>query len=153
MRKLSAISAVIVMSLLLFACDNEKKQELLSELAATNGNIVAMDNAHNAENSLDVNGTYYRFIPTEGDKGMGYEVILTNNSYMLSTFYLNEDNNTRAALFEDSGDISWDETGSIITLNGAQTGANRYLVGENSLIPVGEDINEEDVAKYTLIKQ
>lgn len=85
----------------------------------------------NSASSVDWNGTYKGTVPCASCEGI--ETILTLNrdqTYKLTTHYFGLND---ALEQEDTGFFSWDETGSIITLERVSNGPTQYKVGENRI--------------------
>lgn len=112
---------------------------------------VASDNAHNANNALDWNGTYSGVLPCADCQGIETTIILNHDgSYQISQNYLGKED----GYFESQGQLSWDDAGSTITLEN-EGGANQYFVGENVLFKLdmnGEKAQGELAEHYQLKK-
>jgi uncharacterized lipoprotein NlpE involved in copper resistance len=83
-----------------------------------------------SQNALDWPGTYAGTLPCGGEcKGIKTEIILNNDAaYSLSSQFLGQE--TKPRIFK--GKFSWDETGSIITLD-AEGDHLKFKVQEGSL--------------------
>ena len=107
---------------------NEIKDVVEEEVTQEEPILYTSDNS---ATSLDWNGTYRGTVPCASCEGI--ETTLTLNSdqtYKLTTNYLGLND---ALEQEDTGVFTWDETGSIITLERVSNGPNQYKVGENRI--------------------
>lgn len=114
---------------LAFATSCSKSEEKAQEEASTAENTRYTGD--NSATSLDWNGTYKGTVPCASCEGI--ETTLTLNvdlTYKLSTHYFGRND---ALEEDDMGTFSWDETGSIITLEKVSNGPTQYKVGENRL--------------------
>lgn len=108
----------------------------------------------NSATSVDWNGTYKGTVPCDNCEGV--EINLTLNSdltYKLVTNYLGRND---ALEQENTGSFTWDETGSIITLEKVAQGTTHYKVGENRIwqLDTNGKMNEGDLADhYVLTKR
>lgn len=105
---------------------------------------------HNAQNSLDYEGTYKGLLPTASGSGMEVTIVLTEKSFTKTIVYVGKSDKA----FEEKGTYKWDESGSIITLDGADV-PNQYFVGENTLTQLdieGKRIEGKLAASYILKK-
>src|SRR5690606_3638840 len=108
----------------------------------------------NSATSLDWNGTYKGTVPCASCEGI--ETILTLNidlTYKLSTHYFGRND---ALEEDDMGSFTWDDTGSIITLEHVSNGPSQYKVGENRLWQLdmkGNRITGDLADHYILTKQ
>lgn len=110
-----------------------------------------VDKEHNAQNSLDVDGTYAGIIPSASGEGIDVVIALSGDTYTKKITYIGKKNSTT----ETKGNFSWDESGSIITLKGEDV-PNQYFVGENVLIQLdieGKRITGELADNYKLTKE
>lgn len=113
---------------------------------------AAADPAHNSRNSVDYEGTYIGTLPCADCEGIRIEITLATETFVMRTEYLGVDN---PQPFETGGRYEWDDTGSIITLEGVAP-PNRYIVGENILIQLdmnGKRVTGEFADRYILRKQ
>ncbi|UNY98170.1 copper resistance protein NlpE [Zhouia spongiae] len=108
---------------------------------------------HNAQNSLDWEGAYTGILPCADCEGIQIKLIISSdNSYSLEQEYLGKEADT----FKDHGTFSWDDNGTIITLNNIKDRASKYFVGENKLIQLdlqGNKITGELSDRYILTKE
>ncbi len=95
----------------------------------------------NSRTSLDWNGVYRGILPCADCEGIETEIkINADLSYRMSSKYLGKNEEA----FKENGTFTWDEAGSKITLENADSTAvtNRYLVGENMLFMLDADGNK-----------
>lgn len=117
-----------------FNCKKEAK------LAETNSAKVIIDTAstvalvkreHNAQNSLDWQGTYKGITPCADCEGIDTEIILNKElTFTTKTRYLGKGDKT---VFEEKGTFTWDKTGTIIALKVKNGTPYLYKLGENTL--------------------
>ncbi len=130
---------------------SEEKKEVDTENKVEETEMYSGDNS---ENSLDWNGTYKGTVPCASCEGI--EVALTLNkdkTYKLVTNYLGRND---ALEQENTGSFTWDETGSIITLEKVAQGPNQYKVGENRIWQLdmeGKVVTGELAEHYILTKR
>jgi|SRR5690606_3222909 len=131
----------------LFSC--EKKQEEI----ITQPETEAVPDMHNAQNSLDILGTYKGTLPCADCEGIETEITLNEDeTYTKKTKYLGKDEK----VFEELGDYSWKEDGNTLILEGIDTEPMEYMVRENSLMQMdmqGNKITGDLSEKYILEKQ
>ena len=110
------------------------------------------DTAHNAQGSLDWAGDYQGTLPCADCEGIKTQLTLNANStYNLTETYLGKGDDHP---FKSSGQFSFDNTGSVITLD--QNGDQRkYFVAENQLYALdqaGQKIEGNLAQHYILNK-
>lgn len=134
------------------SCSNsESVSEEEKEVTSTEQTMYAGDNS---ATSLDWNGTYKGTLPCASCEGI--ETILTLNvdrTYKLTTHYFGRND---ALEEEDTGTFTWDETGSVITLEKVSNGPTQYKVGENRIWQLdmeGNMITGDLADHYILTKQ
>lgn len=134
------------------SCSNsESVSEEEKEVTSTEQTMYADDNS---ATSLDWNGTYKGTLPCASCEGI--ETILTLNvdrTYKLTTHYFGRND---ALEEEDTGTFTWDETGSVITLEKVSNGSTQYKVGENRIWQLdmeGNMITGDLADHYILTKQ
>jgi uncharacterized lipoprotein NlpE involved in copper resistance len=132
--------AFIAISFCLFSCNfGEKKNHSISMMA------------DNSKVSVDWEGTYSGIIPCADCEGIFIVVTLNNTStYEMTLNYLGKD-------FEVTleGNFSWNDQGSIITLDIEGEGMKMFKVGENRIIMLdihGNEITGELAGNYILEK-
>ena len=119
------ISLFVCISLFLFNCKNEIKTD---STTITQDKVV---NSHDSKNSLDWQGTYKGIMPCADCEGIETEITLNKDiTFILRTKYLGKGD---SKIFEEKGKFSWDESGTIITLENLKDRPNKYKVGENTL--------------------
>lgn len=111
------------------------------------------DTDHNSMNSVDWDGIYRGVLPCADCEGIKTTIYLNKDlSYKNITQYLGKPDSA----YEASGKFTWNEKGNTITLlNGDQTKAKKYLVGEGTLTQLdlqGNRITGEQATKYILSK-
>ncbi|GAA5646071.1 copper resistance protein NlpE [Vibrio proteolyticus] len=113
---------------------------------------VMVDSAHNAQNSLDWNGTYSGILPCADCEGLETNLTLnTDGSYSLDQTYLGKGEEK----YHSEGSFSWDNSGSVITLSD-EAEPNQYFVAENELMKLdsnGQHITGELADQYNLTKK
>ena len=120
--KSNFIHASAILLLLLFSCNNTKKNT--SE--TTDSDIEVMGD--NSMNSLDWSGTYEGILPCADCEGIKTIMKINNdNTYFVKEIYLGK--NTTA--FESKGYFRWDDKGQSISFS--DTNRHDYFVGENTL--------------------
>ncbi|WPR74532.1 copper resistance protein NlpE [Algoriphagus sp. NG3] len=125
------LSLLCLFSALLFITSCTSSEEKKEEDTVNNVEEITMYSGDNSATSLDWNGTYKGTVPCASCEGI--EVALTLNkdkTYKLVTNYLGRND---ALEQESTGSFTWDETGSIITLEKVAQGPNQYKVGENRI--------------------
>ncbi len=149
-----SIIALSLASIFLVACskaDNKNNQEQTPTAASE---VVAVDSAHTAENSLDWNGTYKGVLPCADCEGIETELELNaDKTYELKETYLGKGD---GKAFESKGSFQFDANNtSIIELD--KTGDNRkYFVAEGYLKALdmeGNEITGDLADKYELKKE
>ena len=111
-----------------------------------------IDTIRTSRNSVNWDGIYKGLIPCADCEGINVQIILqTDETYKISYQYIGKED----TLFSFSGKFTWDDNGSIITLD-CNGFAPHYLVGSNRLIQLDMDkkrITGEHASMYDLIKQ
>ncbi|KGO81121.1 hypothetical protein Q763_08535 [Flavobacterium beibuense F44-8] len=153
------ISALAILALLAFtSCKNGEKSsdeqtqtETVTDTTGTENPSTSVPTGDNSENSLDWTGVYSGTVPCADCPGIEIELqINDNNTYSLSEHYLEKQETANM----NTGSFTWDDTGSIITLDENGMG-RKFKVQENSikvLAPDGTAIEGEQKEKYTLKK-
>ena len=124
---------------------------LLFGCGGTGGNVVA-DVAHNSRNALDWPGTYGGTLPCADCEGIRTTVTLrADGSFERERIYLGKS----AAPMHDSGQFSWNEAGSVVTLNAGDGVIQMYQVGENQLFYLDQAGNRisGDLADQYILRQ
>ncbi|OOF21034.1 copper resistance protein NlpE [Salinivibrio sp. IB872] len=115
--------------------------------------VNEMVDHHNAKLSLDWNGTYQGVVPCADCEGIDTTLTLNqDNTYILSKTYLGK----QGEAFKESGTFKWDETGSVVILEGLTDSPNHFFVAENQVIMQdmnGETIEGDLAEMYHLKKQ
>jgi uncharacterized lipoprotein NlpE involved in copper resistance len=147
------IKILISACLCLISCKKEVKVlDIKTDSISRVVDTVFVD-SHNSRNSLDVEGSYKGTIPCADCDGIETEIILNKGAvFIIKTKYLGKSDKT---IFVEKGIYSWNEAGSIITLNGLKGKPTQYKVGENILFQLDMEGNIIDGAladKYVLKK-
>jgi uncharacterized lipoprotein NlpE involved in copper resistance len=111
----------------------------------------AVDAAHNSRNSLNWQGVYAGVIPAADGPGISVQITLNDDeTYTIRYQYIDR----AGSGFTDSGAFTWDDEGSVITLD-TRDFPPYYQVGENRLIQLdmsGEPIRGGLADNYVLKK-
>lgn len=111
--------------------------------------------AHNSRNSLDWEGTYTGVLKCEDCPGIETIINLNKNfSYILEQRKI-ETLDEEGTEFQNSGRITWNENGSVITVEGMD-GELQLKVEELYLVPVddnGHELKAEPGNNFKLLKQ
>lgn len=140
-------------SLLLISCNSKPKDQndstVKEEVTETVTTVV--DDKHNAMNSLDYQGTYSGTIPAADCPGIKVVITLNpDNTYIKTSEFLE----TKEKPTKEEGKYTWNESGNIVTLQGAEA-PNQCFVGENtlSLLDIeGNKMTGPNAESYILIK-
>ncbi|MEH6306947.1 copper resistance protein NlpE [Olivibacter sp. CPCC 100613] len=143
---------------LVWSCNNGTKSSADGNVTDTTEEYVPIDatsddpDMHNAQNSLDIIGTYKGVLPCADCEGIRTELTLkTDSTYTLKNNYLGKGDGKE---FEEEGRYVWLD-GSTIELKGTEEESYKYFVGENTLTQLdmsGEKITGELADKYILRK-
>lgn len=109
----------------------------------------------NSQNALDWAGTYFATLPCASCEGIETWVTLNEDgTFIFKTHHMGL-NDDREEIF--TGKFIWDETGSMVTLQGLIGGApGKYKVGENQIWHLdqnGKRIEGNLAERYILRKQ
>lgn len=123
-----------IASILLWSCNNDNKSQKNTDASlidtATVKDTATVVDAHNAQTSLDWNGTYKGITPCADCKGIETEVTLNKDmTFIVKTTYKGKSDK----VFEEKGSFKWDATGSKISLEGLKDRPSQFFVGENTL--------------------
>lgn len=144
------ILALAVLTLTFTSCKKEIKSETVATAAAADSTSTVPD-MHTSENALDWNGTYEGVIPCADCPGIETKLTLKEDkTYELSVLY--QDREKQPTLTK--GTFSFDESGSIITLN-KNGNKTSYKVKEGCLAMLdadGKEIEGGLKANYILNK-
>lgn len=146
MEKVIFYIAILTIGLAAFAGCNEKNKKAQEPVAATEQKAPDM---HNSRNSLDYEGTYVGTLPCADCEGIKTEITLGKDTYTKKMTYLGKPETNS---FETSGKYSWNEAGSIITLDGEDE-PDKYQVAENLLYSLDMDGNRitGDLADFYIL--
>lgn len=126
MNKRIFIFLLAIPALIMMGCKTQNKATTTKSDGPQK--IVIGDNSANA---LDWPGFYTGTLPCADCEGMFTSITLNKDkTYKRTTTYQGKDSQP----FEESGKFNWDNTGSIIMLQGVTNGPSYYQVGENQLI-------------------
>ncbi|WP_455672052.1 copper resistance protein NlpE [Phocaeicola sp.] len=138
MKKLFILASAC---LLISACNSNKKSSAKPEAA------TEVADMHNAENSLDYEGTYTGTFPAADCPGINITLTLKRDkTFELTSDYIDR----KDATFKDTGNYTID--GNLITLfNGDEK--KYYKVGENTLTALDYDKKEitGDLANFYIL--
>lgn len=142
-----------------WGCDSEKKTTASADSNAVADGIdttavdkVPGNDTHNAQNSLDWEGTYKGLTPCADCEGIETEVTLNKDmTFAIKTRYKGKSDK----FFEENGRFKWDEKGSNITLEGLKGHPAQFFVGENTLTQLDMDGNKVtgDLAEMYILKK
>lgn len=142
--------SLALVSVLIWSCGNNNKSQKNIDASLTD--TVAAVDIHNAQTSLDWNGTYKGTTPCADCEGIETEVTLNNDlTFVLKTKYKGKSDK----VFEEKGSFKWDSTGSKISLEGLQDRPSQFFVGENTLTQLdleGKKITGALAENYVLKK-
>ena len=137
------------MTLLLAAC-NPAPEQAVPVSSTPESEQVAVDAAHNSRNSLDWPGTYVGTVPCADCEGIRTTVTLrSDGSFERELLYIGKS----ASPIRESGQFSWNDAGSVVTLNAEDGATQMYQVGEDRLFHLGrsgERITGELADRYVL---
>lgn len=133
--------------LILASCGEKKAKEQVQDEPFPQ----AFLDEHTAKNALTYNGTYIGRIPTASGEGMNVTITLTQDETYKKTISYEGKNDTP---IETTGKYKWDDTGSIITLEGEEL-PNQYFVEENQLVQLDTEGKrvEGELADKQILKQ
>lgn len=157
MKKQILLLALVVLTA--WGCNTETKTKVLADSNAVSDGIdtSAVDNVpgndmHNAQNSLDWEGTYKGLTPCADCEGIETEVTLKKDmSFVIKTKYKGKSDK----FSEEHGKFKWDDKGSNITLEGLKGHPAQFFVGENTLTQLdmnGNKVTGELAEMYVLKK-
>lgn len=128
--------AIILLAVAAVAgCKNRNKT---TETVETVTEVVVPADMHNAQNSLDYEGTYKGTLPCADCSGIEMTITIDKDGNFTRTMkYLGKGDNNE---FKDSGKYKWDSTGTIIEFQDEKD-PDMYLVGENRLVALDKDGN------------
>jgi heat shock protein HslJ len=133
------------------ACGSETPESPEASLASPQKDAV-VDAAHNSRNSLDWPGTYTGTIPCADCEGIRTTITLrADGTFDRERLYLGKSD----APTGDSGQFSWNEAGSIVTLATTDGAMQMYQVGENQLFHLDQAGNRitGDLATQYVLRQ
>ena len=142
---------LVVILFLVAACGADTLKPPESSPAQRDGS-TAVDAAHNSRNALDWPGTYTGTLPCADCEGIRTTVTLNDDgNFERELIYLGQ----TAAPIRETGRFSWNEAGSIVTLDLSGDASQMYQVGENQLFHLdraGKRV-EGDLAGHYILRQ
>jgi heat shock protein HslJ len=113
---------------------------------------TAAADVHTSQSSLDWSGVYKGVIPCADCEGIQTTISLaSNHSYTRTMVYLGK----QGLPFSDTGNFTWDESGTMIEIKEESGQTQKYKVGENKLFHLdqsGAPITGALAEKYVLTK-
>lgn len=151
MKKNILFCCVSVFIFFLVSCNPTKKTDT-NEVSVEQSGSQATDDFHNARISLDYYGIYEGIIPCADCEGIKVTVTLNkDDTYALRSVYLKDGKELTPTGYK--GKYTWDDQGSVITLNGVEGAPSHFFVGEGNLTIVdqnGDEISSELEDYYVL---
>ncbi|MFL0685189.1 MAG: copper resistance protein NlpE [Algoriphagus aquaeductus] len=134
---------------------SESQSEAIESTSETTETSPTLPTGDNSQTSLDWAGTYFNVLPCASCEGIETWVTLNQDgTFQLKTNFLGL-NDAREEIF--TGTFKWDDTGSMVQLEGLIGDApGKYKVGENQIWHLDRDGNriEGNLAdRYILKKQ
>jgi len=130
MKRTILIIIAIVASFSMLSCRSNEK----------NNHLTISEMADNSRVSVDWDGTYSGIIPCADCEGIFIVITLNKNStYEMTMNYLGKSTDLEITF---KGNFSWNDQGSIITLDIEEEGMKMFKVGENKIIMLDVDGNE-----------
>lgn len=120
--------------------NKQKEGEEAQESVATNEAAQAElgNDGHNAQNSLDWFGTYEGLTPCADCEGIKVKVTLNEDqTFAIHNVYIK--NGKEESPTDYTGKFVWDESGSIITLEGAKDVPTKFFVAEGRIIILDQE--------------
>lgn len=140
---------LVVILFLVAACGADTPEAPEASSARPDGDSV-VDAAHNSRNALDWPGTYSGTLPCADCEGIRTTVTLRDDgTFDRELLYLGKTDTPVG----QSGNFSWNEAGSIVTLTATDGATQMYQVGENQLFHLdraGKRISGDLAARYVL---
>ena len=147
MNKRTLIFLLALPALLLMGCKTQNKAT-----APKSGGPQKIVIGDNSANALDWPGVYSGLLPCADCEGLLTTITLNKDkTFKRVTTYKGKD----SLPFEESGKFNWDNTGSIIMLQGITNAPSYYQVGENQLVQLdmqGKKIDGKLADLYILKK-
>ncbi len=145
-----------VIAAFLLSCSKPTESQNESEALTSESTEISqpLPTGDNSQTSLDWNGTYFNTLPCASCEGIETWVTLNlDGTFELKTNYLGL-NDAREEIF--TGNFTWDETGSMVQLQGLIGDApGKYKVGENQIWHLDQDGNriEGSLAEFYILKK
>ncbi len=146
------ISVIIVAFFLMNACNQSSQNDEAAIISNDDKSIALSDTAistsDNSFNSLDWEGNYTGTLPCEDCGGKQTTITLKKDlSYNVEIKHITKS----AKLFPQEGVFEWNKAGNKITLRDVQNTPEKYIVGENVLIPL--DANGDRIKDNAILKK
>lgn len=148
---------VLAVAVFQFGCNKpaENQAESTQIITESHETTQPLPTGDNSQTSLDWNGTYFNTLPCASCEGIETWVTLNlDGTFELKTNYLGL-NDAREETF--TGNFTWDETGSMVQLQGLIGDApGKYKVGENQIWHLDKNGNRIEGAladRYILRKK
>ncbi len=150
MRKSVLVIGIAILTLV--GCKNGEQKDVTSEEIQETIDPTIIDE-HNSQNSLDWAGVYEGTTPCASC--VGIETVLelrSDDTFSISQRYIGKQPEGQS--FDDAGSFTWDDTGSIITLE-AQGSVIQFRVGENQVImlDMAGNIISGELADFYVLKK
>lgn len=133
---------------------SESQSEAIESTSETTETSPTLPTGDNSQTSLDWAGTYFNVLPCASCEGIETWVTLNQDgTFQLKTNYLGL-NDAREEIF--TGTFKWDDTGSMVQLEGLIGDApGKYKVGENQIWHLDRDGNriEGNLAERYILKK
>ncbi|SFT04093.1 NlpE N-terminal domain-containing protein [Zhouia amylolytica] len=148
------VCIILLGSGILMSCQKRKSKPDNNPINKNNlDNEHVVSDLHNAQNTLDWEGTYSGVLPCPDCDGIKTKIVISSdNRYIFEQRYLGKND----SVFLNKGNFSWSDSGTRITLNNFNQAAFMYVVGENSLTqldPDGKRVTGELSKQYILTKE
>lgn len=119
----------------LVSCKIGTKKTENTEVNPTTQEVMVEADAHNARIALDYCGVYEGVIPCADCAGIKVNVTLNKDeTYIFKSIYLKDNKTINPSEF--TGRYTWNDKGSIVTLNGITDSPSHFFVVEGAIIIV-----------------
>lgn len=133
MKKIVLLSTVLLLGL--YSCKEKETLEINTQDQTVSDSLFIDE--HNAQNSLDWDGTYEATLPCADCPGIKTVIVLDQDD----TFKIISEYQERNTKIEDAGEIMWHDNGSVVHLKGKETDIKLKVI-ENGLIQLNQDGTE-----------
>ena len=145
--------AVLITSMALVSCKNDKKEETAQPTEQTAAKTENVATGDTSENALTWNGTYSGVTPCADCDGIETTIVLNSDKTFTKTLvYKGKGDGEK---FEEKGSLTWNPEGTTVTLKSATGEASQYKVQEGSILMLdqeGKVITGPTADKYELKK-